>query len=85
MKEGDELTIVAYKTSYKGLVEGVGYYFSHKAAEQFFRKLIVDSGLNSTWGSTLFFCLILLKVCVIEGKPLPLPLGKRFACNEKIS
>ena len=33
VKEGDELTIVAYKTSYKGLVEGVGYYFSHKAAE----------------------------------------------------
>ena len=33
IKEGDELTIVAYKTSYKGLVEGVGYYFSHKAAE----------------------------------------------------
>ena len=33
VKEGDELTIVAYKTSYKGLTEGVGYYFSHKAAE----------------------------------------------------
>ena len=33
VKEGDELTIVAYKTSYKGLVEGVGYYLSHKAAE----------------------------------------------------
>ncbi len=31
---GDKLTIIAYKTSYKGLVEGVGVYFSsEKAAE----------------------------------------------------
>lgn len=30
---GDKLTIVAYKTSYKGLIEGVGYYFSSEKAE----------------------------------------------------
>ena len=30
---GDKLTIIAYKTSYKGLVEGVGIYFSHESAE----------------------------------------------------
>ncbi|MGN0282000.1 MAG: BACON domain-containing protein [Prevotella sp.] len=28
VQEGETLTIVAYKTSYKGLIEGVGYYFS---------------------------------------------------------
>ena len=33
VKEGDTLTIVAYKTSYKGLVEGVGSYLSHTSAE----------------------------------------------------
>ena len=31
--EGDKITIVAYKTSYKGLVEGVGMFFSKEAAE----------------------------------------------------
>ncbi len=31
VKEGDTLTILAYKTSYKGLVEAVGVYLSHKA------------------------------------------------------
>ncbi len=30
---GDKLTIVAYKTTYKGLVEGVGMYFSHEKAQ----------------------------------------------------
>ncbi|MGM9697937.1 MAG: BACON domain-containing protein [Prevotella sp.] len=33
VKEGDTLTILAYKTSYKGLVEGVGMYLSHTSAE----------------------------------------------------
>lgn|SRR5574344_495675 len=33
VKEGDNLTIVAYKTSYNGLIEGVGMYFSHKSAQ----------------------------------------------------
>ena len=31
--EGDKITIVAYKTSYKGLVEGVGMFFSKEVAE----------------------------------------------------
>lgn len=31
--EGDEVTILAYKTTYKGLVEAVGVYYSHKKAE----------------------------------------------------
>ena len=31
--EGDKITIVAYKTSYKGLVEGVGMFFSKEATE----------------------------------------------------
>ena len=31
--EGDKITIVAYKTSYKGLVEGVGMFFSKETAE----------------------------------------------------
>ena len=30
---GDKLTIIAYKTTYKGLVEGVGYYISSEKAE----------------------------------------------------
>ena len=30
---GDQITIIAYKTTYKGLVEGVGYYISHEKAE----------------------------------------------------
>lgn len=30
VKEGDTITIVAYKTSYNGLVEAVGMYVSHK-------------------------------------------------------
>ncbi len=30
---GDNLTIVAYKTTYKGLVEAVGMYFSHEKAK----------------------------------------------------
>lgn len=30
---GDKLTIIAYKTSYKGVIEGVGVYFSHQKAE----------------------------------------------------
>lgn len=33
VKEGDTLTILAYKTSYKGLVEGVGAYLNHTSAE----------------------------------------------------
>ena len=33
VKEGDTLTILAYKTSYKGLVEGVGMYLNHTSAE----------------------------------------------------
>lgn len=31
---GDQLTIIAYKTTYKGLVEGVGVYLSSKKANQ---------------------------------------------------
>lgn len=31
VKEGDEITMIAYKTSYNGLVEGIGWYISHKA------------------------------------------------------
>jgi len=30
---GDKITMVAYKTTYKGLVEGVGYYISSEKAE----------------------------------------------------
>ena len=30
---GDKLTIIAYKTSYKGTPQGVGIYFSHESAE----------------------------------------------------
>jgi RPA family protein len=30
---GDKLTIIAYKTSYKGMNQGVGMYFSHESAE----------------------------------------------------
>ena len=30
---GDKLTIIAYKTSYNGLIEGVGVYLSHEKAE----------------------------------------------------
>ena len=30
---GDKITIIAYKTTYKGLVEGVGYYISDEKAE----------------------------------------------------
>ncbi len=30
---GDEITILAYKDTYKGLVEAVGIYVSHKKAE----------------------------------------------------
>ncbi|MGM9741928.1 MAG: BACON domain-containing protein [Candidatus Cryptobacteroides sp.] len=34
VKEGDNLTIVAYKTSYKGLIEAAGcFYVSHEAGE----------------------------------------------------
>ena len=33
VKEGDTLTILAYKTSYKGLVQGVGMYLNHTSAE----------------------------------------------------
>jgi RPA family protein len=31
VKEGDTLTILAYKTSYKGTIEGVGIFFSNKS------------------------------------------------------
>lgn len=34
VKEGDTITIVAYKTSYGDLVEAVGMYVSHKSAQQ---------------------------------------------------
>lgn len=30
VKEGDNITMIAYKTSYNGLIEGVGYYMSHE-------------------------------------------------------
>jgi len=30
---GDKLTILAYRTTYKGLVEAVGTYFSHEKAQ----------------------------------------------------
>ena len=30
VQEGDIITMIAYKTSYKGLIEGVGYYMSHE-------------------------------------------------------
>jgi len=30
---GDKLTIIAYKTTYKGLVEAVGVYLSHEKAQ----------------------------------------------------
>ena len=30
---GDKLTIIAYKTTYKGLVQGVGTYFSSEKAK----------------------------------------------------
>lgn len=33
VKEGDNLTIIAYKTSYKGLIEGVGMFFSNQSAQ----------------------------------------------------
>lgn len=33
VKEGDKLTIIAYKTSYKGMNQLVGYYYSHEAGE----------------------------------------------------
>lgn len=33
VKEGDKLTIVAYKTSYNGLIEGVGMFFSNTPAQ----------------------------------------------------
>lgn len=33
VKEGDNLTIVAYKTSYNGLVEGVGMFLSNQSAQ----------------------------------------------------
>ena len=33
VKEGDNLTIVAYKTSYNGLVEGVGMFLSSQSAQ----------------------------------------------------
>jgi hypothetical protein len=33
VKEGDNLTIVAYKTSYNGLVEGVGMFLSNQSVQ----------------------------------------------------
>jgi hypothetical protein len=33
VKEGDTLTILAYKTSYKGTIEGVGIFLSNKSAQ----------------------------------------------------
>ena len=33
VQEGDIITMIAYKTSYKGLIEGVGYYMSHATEE----------------------------------------------------
>jgi hypothetical protein len=33
VSEGDYLTLVAYKTSYNGLIEGVGMYLSNKSAQ----------------------------------------------------
>ena len=33
VQEGDYITMIAYKTSYKGLIEGVGYYMSHATEE----------------------------------------------------
>ena len=34
IEEGDNITMIAYKTSYKGLIEGVGYYMSHSSPEE---------------------------------------------------
>ncbi len=33
VKEGDKITIVAYKTSYNGMNQLVGYYYSHESGE----------------------------------------------------
>ena len=33
VKEGDNITMIAYKTSYKGFIEGIGYYMSHETPE----------------------------------------------------
>ena len=34
IEEGDNITMIAYKTSYKGLIEGVGYYMYHSSPEE---------------------------------------------------
>ncbi len=33
VKEGDKITIIAYKTSYNGMSQLVGYYYSHESGE----------------------------------------------------